>query len=169
MFVSLKKTLKAGIGSLAILVASAAGAIAADNATDSASDNQGWSYKAGTIPLTVNLSSVQSAAGPIYISVQKRGEYMGMKGHGAILKTTTNGDMTATVKVAEPGDYAVSVWHDMDDDTVFDMSESYMPLEGWGASGTVPKTRAPKFEDVKISIPQSGRDVAIALTYPNGA
>lgn len=35
-----------------------------------------------TIPVTVNLTGVQIADGPIYISVQKREQYMGMKGHG---------------------------------------------------------------------------------------
>jgi len=85
-----------------------------------------------TIPVTVNLTGVQIADGPIYISVQKREQYMGMKGHGTVLKTVTPGNMTATVNVTEPGDYSVSVWHDMDDDTVFDMDETYRLLKDGG-------------------------------------
>jgi len=73
--------------------------------------------------------------------------------------------MTTTVKVAEPGEYAVSVWHDMDDDMVFDMDESYRPMEGFGSSGTPPKDRAPKFDDVKLSIDSYGSAVDVALTY----
>lgn len=148
------------------LRATAAAAILTLTATSaSAADNAESFYAKGTIPLTVNLSGVQIADGPIYISVQKREEYMGMRGHGTIIKTVTPGNMTATVKVAEPGEYAVSVWHDMDDDMVFDMDESYRPVEGFGSSGTPPKDRAPKFDDVKLSIDSYGSAVDVALTY----
>jgi len=119
------------------------------------------------IPVTVNLTGVQIADGPIYISVQKRDQYMGMKGHGAILKTVTPGNMTATVNVDEPGDYSISIWHDMDDDTVFDMDETYTPSEGWGASGTAPTDRVPTFDDVKISVDSYGTDLTIPLNYPS--
>ncbi|MDA8708799.1 hypothetical protein N9M10_05420, partial [Hellea sp.] len=63
MFVSTLKTL--GAAAL-ITVITAAGATAADLTNDI--------YKAGTIPVIVNLSGVQIADGPIYISVQKREE-----------------------------------------------------------------------------------------------
>ena len=156
MFVKMLKTLGAtGL----LMTISAAGATAADLTNEI--------YEAGTIPLTVNLSGVKIADGPIYISVQKRGQYMGMKGHGTILKTATPGNMTATVKVKEPGDYAVSVWHDMDDDTVFDMDETYRPAEGWGASGNVPTDRMPTFDDVKIKIESFGTTVNVPLVYPS--
>jgi len=132
-----------------------------------AADESGDIYEAETIPVTVNLSGVQVADGPIYITVQKQEEYMGMKGHRAILKTITPGNMTTIVNVAEPGDYAVSIWHDMDDDTVFDMDKSYRPAEGWGASGLVPQDRMPKFDDVKIKIGSFGATVNVPLIYPS--
>jgi len=132
-----------------------------------AADNSGWSYEEGTIPVTVNLSNVQIAEGPIYISVQKRENYRGMKGHGTILKTATPGNMTAIVKVAEPGEYSVSIWHDMDDDTIFDMDETYRPSEGWGASGNVPTDRMPTFDDVKIKVESFGNTISVPMIYPS--
>ena len=159
MFVSLLKTPLKTIGAAALLtLVTAAGATAADNSD--------WAYKAGTIPVTINLSDVEIADGPIYISVQKRDEYRGMAGHGTILKLATPGNMTATVKVAEPGDYSVSVWHDMDDDRVFDMDETYRPSEGWGASGNVPTDRVPTFDDVKIKVESFGTTVTVPMVYP---
>jgi len=72
------------------LRATAAAAILTLTVTSaSAADNAESFYAKGTIPLTVNLSGVQIADGPIYISVQKRDEYMGMRGHGTIIKTAT--------------------------------------------------------------------------------
>jgi len=160
MFVStLKTTLKASGAAALITVLSAASAIAADAAADI--------YEAGTIPVTVNLSDVKIADGPIYISIQKREQYRGMAGHGAVLKLVTPGNMTATVNVAEPGDYSVSVWHDMNDDKVFGMDETYRPTEGWGASGNVPTTRMPTFDDVKISVESFGTTVSVPMIYPS--
>lgn len=156
MFVSTLKTLSA-----AALVSSlsAASAIAADATADI--------YEAGTIPVTVNLSGVEIANGPIYISVQKREQYRGMAGHGAVLNLATPGNMTATVNVAEPGDYSVSVWHDMNDDKVFGLDEAYRPTEGWGASGNVPTSRMPTFDDVKINVESFGTTVSVPLIYPS--
>ena len=155
MFVKTLKTM--GLTSL-IMGVSVVGATAADLGNEI--------YEKGTIPVTVNLSDVEVAEGPIYISIQKRSQYMSMKGHGTILKTVTPGNMTAIVKVSEPGEYAVSVWHDMDDDTVFDMDESYRPVEGWGASGNVPTDRMPKFDDVKITVESFGATITVPLNYP---
>jgi len=156
MFVkTLKKT---GLVAL-IMGLSVAGATAADLGNEI--------YDKGTIPVTVNLSAVQIADGPIYISVQKREQYMGMRGHGTILKAVTPGNMTATVMVSEPGEYSVSIWHDMDDDTVFDMSPDYRPAEGWGASGNVPTDRMPTFDDVKINVESFGATVDVPMVYPS--
>jgi len=157
MFVSTLKTL----GTIALLsLVTVAGATAAEVTNDI--------YAKGTIPVTVNLSGVEVADGPIYISVQKREEYRGMKGHGTVLKTVTPGNMTATVKVAEPGNYSISVWHDADDDMVFDMDEkTYRPLEGWGASGNVPTDRMPTFDDVKINVESYGTTVDVPMVYSN--
>jgi len=153
------KTLKL-LGATALLSAiSVTGATAADLTNDI--------YAEGTIPVTVNLSDIQIADGPIYISIQKREEYRSMKGHGTILKLATPGHMTATVKVSEPGEYSVSVWHDMDDDLVFDMDETYHPTEGWGASGAVPIDRMPTFDDVKIKVESFGTTVAVPMVYPS--
>jgi len=156
MFVKSLKT----TGAAALLTTiSAVGATAADLTNDI--------YDGGTIPVIVNLSDVKIADGPIYISIQKRDQYQGMRGHGKVLKTVTPGNMTAMVKVSEPGDYAVSVWHDMDDDTVFDMSQDYRPLEGWGASGNVPTDRMPTFDDVKINVESFGATVDVPMIYPS--
>jgi len=160
MFVSTLKTTLKTIGAAALISAvSAASAIAAD-----ANDI----YEAGTIPVTVNLLGVEVADGPIYISVQKREQYRGMAGHGTIIKLATPGNMTATVKVAEPGEYSVSVWHDMDDNRVFGMDEkTYRPTEGWGASGNVPTDRMPTFDDVKITVESFGTTVDVPMIYPS--
>lgn len=154
MFVKSKKVLRT-LGVICVMMGLGATNSVANDAADA------------NIPVEVNLTGVQIANGPIYISVQKREQYMGMKGHGAVLKSVTPGNMSATVNVSEPGNYAISVWHDMDNDTVFDMDKTYRPSEGWGASGTVPADRMPTFDDVKISVESFGTNVTIPVTYPS--
>ncbi|WP_371396266.1 DUF2141 domain-containing protein [Fretibacter rubidus] len=121
----------------------------------------------GTIPVSITIENVRAGDVPLYISVQKRGQYQGIKGHGVVLKSTTSGTMRAMVNVDVVDDYAVSLWHDLDNDGVFSMNERYQPEDGWGASGTVPTDRAPKFDDVKVTVPMAGKDVTVSMIYPN--
>jgi len=74
--------------------------------------------------------------------------------------------MSANFTVKEASEYAISVWHDRDDDGRFSMSESYETLDGWGASGTPIENKEPTFDDVKIDIPLKGTSVTIEMINP---
>ena len=130
-------------------------------------------YKPGTIPVTVTLTDVQPAGATaddvIYVSIQTRETYRSLKGHGGILKTLTPGTMQATFNVAEPGEYAVSVWHDRDNDMRFSMDANYQITDGWGASGTPPTDRAPVFDDVKVNVPNMGTSLEIEMINPSNS
>ncbi|WP_017932586.1 DUF2141 domain-containing protein [Robiginitomaculum antarcticum] len=120
-----------------------------------------------TIPVIVTLDGVRSGYAPLYISVQKRAHFMGIKGHSEILKTTTDGTMHVTVNVDTPDDYAVSVWHDLNDDGVFSMTDDYQVLDGWGNSGATDLRGRPTFDDVKFTVTDSGAATVVALKYPS--
>ena len=126
-----------------------------------------WKIKDGAIPVTVTLKGITQTEGPIYVSIQTRENYRSMKGFGGVLKDPTLGDITQTFKVDMPGKYAVSVWHDLDDDGRFSMTEDYEVLDGWGASGNVPENREPEFDDVQIEIDKSGANIDVQMKYPN--
>lgn len=118
------------------------------------------------IPVTIALDGVQAGGAPLYISVQKRGEYMGIKGHGEIIKATTDGTMMVTVNVDTADDYAVSVWHDLNNDGIFSMTESYQILDGWCNSGPSDLSGRPSFDDVKVSVPFGGAATSVTMKYP---
>ena len=120
-----------------------------------------------TIPVTVDLGEVEARPGPLYISIQKEAEYMGMRGAGGIIQAVGEGTDAITYKVDVPGRYAVSLWHDLNDDTVFSMDESYTVLDGWGASGNIDPSRRPVFDDVAIDVPAHGADVTVTMFYPD--
>jgi len=157
MFVQSKKTVKIVGAVLVLSVMSTAGA--------TAGNTNGYQVQGGTIPVAVDLSNVQTAAGPIYISIQKKDQYMGMKGFGGVIKTAVQGNMSVTYNVDVPGEYAVSVWHDINDNGVFDMDDKYRPLEGYGSTGNIPLDRRPIFDDVKVNIPHAGAQINVGLKY----
>lgn len=139
-----------------------------------ADDAASW-YQKGDIPVTVTLTNVSPvgattegmmAEDKIYVSIQTEDTYRSLKGHGGILTTLTPGTMEATFYVAEPGDYAVSVWHDRDNDMRFSMDENYNIQDGWGASGTPPVNAAPTFNDVKIDVPNIGTSLTVPMRNP---
>jgi uncharacterized protein (DUF2141 family) len=124
------------------------------------------SAQAPTIPVTIDLSEIQALSGPLYISIQKEEEFQGMRGHGGIIQSVTSATTQATYKVDVPGRYAISVWHDLNDDGVFSMDESYNIQDGWGGSGTVTQEARPTFEDSAFDVPAYGANVSVTMFYP---
>ena len=119
-----------------------------------------------TIPVTIDLSEVEAREGPLYISIQKEDEYMGMRGHGGIIQAVTGNLSEVTYKVDVPGRYAVSLWHDLDDDAVFSMGEDYRIEDGWGGSGELSAAKRPTFDDVAVDVPAYGTSVNVKMFYP---
>ena len=165
MFVSnLTKTL--GVVSSALLI-SLVGATAgfADEGA-----NSDWEIRSGNIPVTVTITNIDPApegSDPIYVSIQTEEQYRSLKGAGGITPYAKTGSMEATFMVAEPGEYAVSVWHDRDGDGRFSMSEDYTVIfDSYGSSGHAPADTMPTFEDVKVAIPNIGTSLTVEMINP---
>ena len=75
------------------------------------------------------------------------------------------GKVSLTYEQLPYGEYAVSLWHDEDNDNEFDMF-LFVPKEGWGASNN-PKARMgpPKYEEARFSINQSSIMIKIRVNY----
>lgn len=118
------------------------------------------------IPIEVTLNKVREGDVPLYISIQNKSEYQTLEGGGGILQSTHAGQITRTFDVPKSGDYAVSVWHDLDNDGEFSMADNFQLLDGWGTSGEVPFGTPPTFDAAKVSVPVSGAKVEIEMIYP---
>ena len=121
---------------------------------------------APNIPVTVSLDQVRAVDGPLYVSIQKEGEYQGIRGHGGIVKAVTPEMKDVTYNVDVPGRYAVSLWHDLNDDGIFSMDENYRIFDGWGASGDISEGRRPTFDEVAVDVPGYGANVTVTMFYP---
>jgi len=120
------------------------------------------------VDFTVDVSGVIASEGKLYVSVQEKADFMAERGAaGGIYEIEVGGDQTFTYNVPE-GEYAVSVWHDTDNDGEFSMSETYQPLDGWAMSTSAPLKKQPTFQDAKVTVGSEGAQVSVAMIYPKG-
>lgn len=72
----------------------------------------------------------------------------------------------ACFAVSAPGEYAIAVYHDENDDHDFNRNLIGMPAEGFGFSNDAPTTIGlPSFNDVRFRIGPEGGRVQIRLRY----
>ena len=120
-----------------------------------------------TIPVTVDLSEVEALPGTLYVSIQMESDYMTDAGFGGVLKPVAGMPEKVTYEVDMPGTYAVSLWHDLDDDQNFSMNLVTGEIaDGWGASGNVSESKRPTFADVAVDVPSYGGEVKVRMFYP---
>ena len=64
----------------------------------------------------------------------------------------------------EPGSYAITVYHDKNDNRRFDKNWLGMPKEDWGVSNNVrPRLRAPRFDEARLDLPAGAHTIEIQV------
>ena len=76
----------------------------------------------------------------------------------------TDGTAQVTIDRLTPGQYAVTVYHDANDNGRFDKNWIGLPQEAWGVSNNVrPRLRAPRFEEAAFELGPGRHLIAIEL------
>lgn len=118
-----------------------------------------------TVTVAVNLEGIKTGHAPLYISIQDANQFRTNEGAGGtILRSQDNENMTVELNV-EPGTYAVSIWHDLDEDGKFSRGKDYWPTDGWGSSNNPQAGKAPSFEDMKVDVTHDGQLIPITMQY----
>jgi uncharacterized protein (DUF2141 family) len=114
--------------------------------------------KAG--PVAVDLTGMR-AGGTLYVQVQTRAQFMGpARVGGRIVAAPQAGSLSVDLGEVPPGDYAITVWHDVNGNNQFDMG-----TDGW-AMGNGDRLRGqPTFEIVKLAIPAAALRLPMAVSY----
>ncbi|WP_292084950.1 MULTISPECIES: DUF2141 domain-containing protein [unclassified Brevundimonas] len=122
---------------------------------------------AGDVVITV--TGVQARGGDLLVGLQTSAQFLKHEGdHGEIIKSPVAGTRVVTLKDVPPGDYSVSVLHDMNGDQQMAMANG-MPAEGWAMFRGETLRAAPTFDRVKFTVPASGdARVSVAMQYPAG-
>ena len=117
-------------------------------------------------PLTVKLSGVEDRDATLYVGVQTEEQFMKWDGiAGEKLEDPSAGSHTVTFDVPE-GEYSVSVWHDLNNNGEFDMSDMGMPAEGWAISNGSGLRAEPTFDEVKVVVGPDGAEITETVQYP---
>lgn len=117
--------------------------------------------------LTVNVTGVKPKGGSLLIAVYDKSTLFRAKPPFlGIAKVTGPGQMTVRIKDVAPGDYVVSALHDANDDDKMTMGPDGRFSEGTALTNAEQLRGPPTFEVNKISIPATGANVTIAMSYP---
>ncbi len=117
--------------------------------------------------LTIDLSGVRTAKGDLFVSLQTRDQFLKNAGsYGTIIREPVAGDHRLVIKDVAPGDYSISVWHDIDGDGNFSMAANGMPADGWSMVGAEKLRAEPTWDQSKITIPASGTAIKLVMIYP---
>jgi len=121
---------------------------------------------AHAVPVTVDLTEARALPGKLYISIQTEDQYMSETGQGGIIEDVATSGPRVTYDIDAPGDYAISLWHDLDADGEFSMDERYQLIDAWGASGNAERNARPTFDDVAVSVTADGAFIPVTMFYP---
>ena len=116
--------------------------------------------------VSIEIAGVKSADGPLYVSLQTEGQFMQNAGTaGKIVQDPQAGTISVVVPGVAPGEYSVSVWHDIDGDGQFDRAPDGRPLDGWSMLNAGALRGAPTFDAVKFSVSDSGAAIRLDMMY----
>jgi len=115
--------------------------------------------------LTVEVRDVEARGGALYISIQAEDEFMSDRATASRrIEDPAAGDHRFRFNVPE-GVYAVSIWHDDDDNGVFDRNAYGMPADGWAMYRGLELRGAPTFPDISLEVGPGGAEVSERITY----
>jgi uncharacterized protein (DUF2141 family) len=114
--------------------------------------------------LTIDLVGIREVKGHAYVAVFSPQDAWLTRGGRGMRVAVEKPALRITVRDLPPGDYAVSVFQDLDGDGRMGTNVIGMPIEPWGMSNdAVGKFGPPTFEQCKVYVPAEGKAIAITL------
>ena len=106
-----------------------------------------------THTITVEIAGMTADKGAVYVSLCNNKELFLKKGFRSEIVKVTDKKATAVFKNIPEGMYAISVFHDENDNKKLDTKRFGIPTEATGCSkGAVGKYGPPKYKDAKFTL-----------------
>lgn len=116
--------------------------------------------------VTVTLTGVEARGGHVSGVLNTEATFMRGADYTAQVSGDTAGTVTLTFQNVAPGDYALMVMHDANDNDSFDMSPSGMPAEGFAFSNKGrPLMGMPTFQGLKFTVTAEGATLTEPMFY----
>ncbi len=123
--------------------------------------------RSATVTLDVHVDGFENTDGAAGIAVWDAARGFPEEIEHAIATTYAtiqDGVALARFDQLEPGPYAITVFHDKNDNRRFDKNWLGMPKEAWGVSNNVrPRLRAPRFDEASLGLIEGPRRVEIRV------
>jgi uncharacterized protein (DUF2141 family) len=116
------------------------------------------------VNLSVEVQNIQSKQGAVFVALFKPGKDFpeGTPFEGK--KSAVDGKNALVTFSVEPGDYAVAVYHDENNNGKMDKRMFGIPKEPYGMSNNFrPTVSAPKFSDCQFTVGQSDKKISIQI------
>ena len=121
--------------------------------------------EAAAATLTLKASDVQKDGGYLLITVEATADgWNGKQKEAARARIKAKrGETTHRFEDLPPGQYAVQVIHDENDNGKFDSNFLGIPSEGYGFSNNPRVMRRPTFEEARFDLPPEGAEIRVRL------
>ncbi|MBC3786602.1 DUF2141 domain-containing protein [Spirosoma utsteinense] len=114
--------------------------------------------------LKVEIQNVRVVSGAVYIGLFRPGKDFPEGKSIETKKLNVNSKNVYILFSVEPGDYAIAVYHDENDNGKMDKRVFGIPKEPYGFSNNFkPVMSAPKFSDCRFSVGDDGKAISIKL------
>lgn len=113
--------------------------------------------------VTVTIENVLSDGGTILGSLHSEDTFMKGPGINNAMAPAQAGEVSLTFENVLPGNYAIMVMHDANDNKQMDMDPSGMPKESYATTGEMNLYGPPTFEGAKFEI--NGADQEFRIRF----
>jgi uncharacterized protein (DUF2141 family) len=120
---------------------------------------------ANAVDLTVNLKGARNANGSVVAAIYSSKQSFAKEGQqfAAFRTLATTGGASVTFHDLPAGDYAVTAFHDENNNGKLDRDATGLPTEGYGVSNDARELLSPPFWD-KASFALEGESKTISIT-----
>ena len=114
--------------------------------------------------LTVDVAGLKNAKGKVLVAVYDRADDFLKQPKRAAAVDAQAGKVRVVIAGLPPGDYALSVFQDMNGNGDLDMNPAGMPIEPYGFSNDAAGNYGPpSFEQARVHVTEAGSVIAVNL------
>lgn len=113
------------------------------------------------ITITVTVENAKNDNGKILIDLHTQDTFLKGKGIESLESKVENGKATFTFKNVTPGEYALLVLHDENENYTMDFETNGMPKESYGTSNNSMSFGPPQFNEAKFSVADESLNLTI--------
>ena len=113
------------------------------------------------LTITVTVENVLSDGGTILAGLHTAETFMKGAGLTNVTAPAVKGEVTLTFENVTPGEYAIMIMHDANDNQRMDMEPNGMPKESYGMTGNSMPMGPPTFADAQFEVADKDLDFRI--------